>query len=299
MSKTAAASPPPQPSSIAGHTSLAQERGILPESMSHLSHDKLLGLLTGEKTPTADEFKQLFLALDNHRVLAKVFLLEGTPSVFQSSPMKYVIFREQVADRFDIGSQDVCIVGSAKLGYSPSPHKYGVPFSETSDVDVVIISEPLFYKGSRRLFATLNGLEPSVSQIRAAKFAKSKATVPVVNLDDWLKVKDSVRNFVYENFNPGLLPQDHPLRQEIFENMSSTSGLFLALEPQVFVSKIRCRVFRTWKAAEDYYSNTLREAKFQFMGEKEIEPELDDAEELKSSPVGEPVKATQAQAKTQ
>ena len=24
-------------------------------------------------------------------------------------------------------------------------------------------------------------------------------------------------------------------------------------------SKIRCRVFRTWKAAEDYYSNSLRE----------------------------------------
>jgi hypothetical protein len=80
------------------------------------SHDKLLTLLAGQKTPTAEEFKQLILALDNHRVLAKVFLLEGTPFVFENRPMKYVIFREQVADRFDIGSQDVCIVGSAKLG---------------------------------------------------------------------------------------------------------------------------------------------------------------------------------------
>jgi hypothetical protein len=242
-------------------------------------HDKLLALLTGQKTPTSEELKQLILALDNHRVLAKVFLLEGTPFVFENRPMKYVIFREQVADRFEIGSQDVCIVGSAKLGYSHSSHKFGTPFAETSDVDVVIISEDLFYRGSRQLFETLNQLEPSVYSARSARFDKSR-TPPMVNLDDWLKVKDSIRNFVYQNFNPGLLPQDHPLRREIFENMASTSGLFLALEPQVFVSKIRCRVFRSWKAAEDYYSNTLREAKFSLMGEKHSEPEVEDSEDL-------------------
>jgi len=253
-----------------------------PKTSAQQGHDKLLALLAGQKTPTADEFKQLILALDNHRVLAKVFLLEGTPFVFENRPMKYVIFREQVADRFEIGSQDVCIVGSAKLGYSPSAHKFGTPFAETSDVDVVIISEPLFYRGSRQLFETINQLEPSVYSARSARFDKGK-TPPVVDLDDWLKVKDSVRNFVYQNFNPGLLPPDHPLRREIFENMASTSGLFLALEPQVFVSKIRCRVFRNWKAAEDYYSNTLREAKFTLAGEKQPEPEIDDAEDLQQA----------------
>jgi hypothetical protein len=240
------------------------------------SNDKLLVLLTGKQTPTAEEFRQLILALDNHRVLAKVFLLEGTPFVFENRPMKYVIFREQVADRFEIGSQDVCIVGSAKLGYSPSAHKFGTPFAETSDVDVVVISEPLFYRGSRQLFETLNQLRPSVFDVNSPKPKSS----PVVDLQDWVKVKNSIRNFVYQNFNPGLLPPDHALRREIFENMASTSGLFLALEPQVFVSKIRCRVFRNWKAAEDYYSNSLREAKFTLIGEGQPEPEIDDAEDL-------------------
>lgn len=244
--------------------------------------DKLLALLAGQKTPTADEFKQLIMALDNHRVLAKVFLLEGTPFVFENRPMKYVIFREQVADRFEIGSQDVCIVGSAKLGYSPSPHKFGTPFAETSDVDVVIISEPMFYKGSRQLFETLNQLGPSVYAVRSASFGKTKVQ-PVVDLNDWAKVKDALRNFVFQNFNPGLLPQDHSLRREIFENMASTSGLFLALEPQVFVSKIRCRVFRNWKAAEDYYSNTLREANFVLIGEKQPEAEIDDDIDLEDA----------------
>ena len=72
--------------------------------------------------------------------------------------MKYIIFREQVAECFGIGSQDVCIVGSAKLGFSPSVHQFGRPFSDTSDVDVVVISEPLFYRGSRVLFETLDQL---------------------------------------------------------------------------------------------------------------------------------------------
>ena len=84
-----------------------------------MATDELLKILAANKTPTADEFCELVKSLDSLIVLAKVFLLEGTPFVFEKSPMKYVIFREQVAERFCVGSQDVCIVGSAKLGFSP------------------------------------------------------------------------------------------------------------------------------------------------------------------------------------
>jgi hypothetical protein len=247
------------------------------------SREKLLELVGGSQTPTPDEFKQLCTTIESHQVLAKVFLLEGVPYVFEKSPMKYVIFREQVAERFGVGSQDVCIVGSAKLGYSPSPYKFGTSFSEQSDVDVVVISEPLFYRGSRELFVVLNSLGPPLHEIRGiSKEGKSKSerTLPAVSLDDWKNVKEAIRNFVYENFNPGLLPQDHSLRREIFGKISSTAGLFLALEPKVFVSKIRCRIFRNWKAAEDYYANSLREARNHFIGKGTVEPELQDSDEL-------------------
>jgi hypothetical protein len=241
-----------------------------------------LGLLGGDKAPTAEEFKDLVKAVDNHRIVAKVFLLEGTPFVFENSPMRYVIFREQVADQFDVGSQDVCIVGSAKLGFRRSPYKYGTPFKDTSDVDVVIVSEPLFDRGSRELFKVLNRLDPSVHELRPfleSQDPKAKTSpMLVVRLSDWKNVKEAIRNFVFQNFNPGLLPYDHALRQDIFERISSTSGLFLALEPKVFVSKIRGRIFRTWKSAEDYYANSLREAKRAFSGEV-VEVESDDGSE--------------------
>lgn len=245
------------------------------------THDDLLKLLGGKDTPSPDQFKELVVKIDSHAVLAKVFLLEGVPYVLRDSPMKYIIFREQVAERFGIGSQDVCIVGSAKLGFSPSAHQFGRPFSETSDVDVVVISEPLFYRGSRVLFETLDQLHPALGEIRQYLFSSEgtkSGAKPVVPLENWRKLKEAIRNFVYENLNPGLFPSEHPLRIEIFSKISGTAGLFLALEPKVFVSKIRCRIFRNWKAAEDYYANSLREAKNYFLNLEEVDSDLDDAE---------------------
>ncbi|MEI7702712.1 MAG: hypothetical protein WCK86_23150 [Planctomycetia bacterium] len=222
--------------------------------MADAGHSQLLKLLSGTDTPTESDFRRLVETIDSHSVLAKVFILEGVPFVFRTSPMKYMIFREQVAERFEVGSQDVCIVGSAKLGFSPSPtEKYGRPFAETSDVDVVIISDSLFHHGSRELFRELNYAtqetyhDDTIDQSADGSVEIGRA------------IKDALRNYVYQNFNPGLLSDGHPLQLEIFGKISGTSGLFLALEPQVFVSKIRCRIFRNWRAAEEYYANSLRQ----------------------------------------
>jgi hypothetical protein len=254
--------------------------------MAHPADKELLDLLGGATRPTPDQFKKLITELDHHEILAKVFVLDGVPYIFEKSPMKYMVFKEQVAERFRVGSHDVCIVGSAKLGFSPSPYKYGTPFDKTSDVDVVIISEPLFNHASRELFAVLNQLPPNVYEIRpfVEGGGRDNATPPTVKLSDWKTIKEAIRNFVYQNFNPGLLPVDHALRRKIFENISSTAGLFLALEPRVFVSRIRGRIFRTWKAAENYYANSLREAKRSFLGASDIDEESEEGEEMRSRP---------------
>ena len=235
---------------------------------------KLLELLINSTTlHEPDQLKTLLRSMDNVDVIAKVFLLEGLPFIFANSPMKYLVFREQVADRFEIGYQDVCIVGSAKLGFSPSSHKFGRPFSETSDVDVVIISSVLFDRGTHALLEYINGIGPGLV-FGQTESVSVKAWV-------WRAHKEAVRNYVYDNFNPGLLPYEHSLRKEVFNNISSTSALFLALQPQVFVSKIRCRVFRNWRAAESYYANSLRQVKLSLSGQQEDDAfvEVDDEED--------------------
>ena len=69
-----------------------------------------------------------------------------------------------------------------------------------------------------------------------------------VGARDWRTVKETVRSFIFDNFNPGLLPNDNAFRNDIFDRISSISGLLLALEPQVLVGKIRARIFRTWSS---------------------------------------------------
>jgi hypothetical protein len=142
-----------------------------------------------------------------------------------------------------------------------------------------VISDELFDRGSLELFRILDGYGPPLHEVRpflpGGKPAKGK-NAPAVDLNDWRHLKEAIRNYVYQNFNPGLLPAGNALQIEIFDKIGSTAGLFLALEPKVFVSRIRCRVFRNWKAAEDYYANSLRELKRALQGATDLESDLED-----------------------
>lgn len=52
--------------------------------------------------------------------------------------------RERTARQFKIHPNEICIVGSAKLGFSIAPQKRYRSFSDRSDIDIAIVSEPLF-----------------------------------------------------------------------------------------------------------------------------------------------------------
>jgi hypothetical protein len=139
----------------------------------------------------------------------------------------------------------------------------------------VIISNALFDEGTQYLLEVLNNLGPPTHSL----FGKRDTETIAVNVRDWQKYKEAIRNYIYKNFNPGLLPQEHPFRRDVFAKIASTAALFLALEPQVFVSRIRCRIFKNWKAAEGYYANSLNQLKRQFAGMRDVEPEdVDDTE---------------------
>ena len=52
--------------------------------------------------------------------------------------------KAEISSHFGERPENVYLVGSAKLGFSIAPHKLWQPFSDESDIDVVIISEDLF-----------------------------------------------------------------------------------------------------------------------------------------------------------
>lgn len=68
-------------------------------------------------------------------------IIHGTPYVFDGNENGYYDFRSLIARRWNVGFQEVLILGSGKLGYSY--HKDSV-FSLESDLDVAIVNEQLF-----------------------------------------------------------------------------------------------------------------------------------------------------------
>jgi hypothetical protein len=69
------------------------------------------------------------------------YIFHGLPFVFESREHEYFEFRQTIAEKFEVGFQEVFIVGSAKLGFS---YIKGTEFSYDSDIDVVIVNERLF-----------------------------------------------------------------------------------------------------------------------------------------------------------
>jgi hypothetical protein len=57
---------------------------------------------------------------------------------------KYFLLRQRIAKQFKVHTNEVLVVGSAKLGFSIAPNKKYRHFGDKSDIDVVIVSDVLF-----------------------------------------------------------------------------------------------------------------------------------------------------------
>lgn len=70
-------------------------------------------------------------------------VFHGLPHVFKGRESDYFDFRQIISEKYNIGFQEVFIVGSGKLGFS---YIKGTTFSYESDIDVVLVNEQLFEK---------------------------------------------------------------------------------------------------------------------------------------------------------
>lgn len=78
---------------------------------------------------------------DEYLRIVRKYIIHGIPYVFKNNANRYYDFREQIANHWHVGFQEVLILGSGKLGYSY--HKDSV-FSDESDIDVAIVNQSLF-----------------------------------------------------------------------------------------------------------------------------------------------------------
>lgn len=84
-------------------------------------------------------------------------LLDGRPAVWQESDVSYVRWRHQIAKSLEVDPIGIQLVGSARLGYSLSPHKQFKEFHKNSDLDIAVVDAELFDKAWRELQSILKG----------------------------------------------------------------------------------------------------------------------------------------------
>lgn len=142
-----------------------------------------------------DEFRASLFALDDQRFLDRYFY--NRPAVMLDETREAEL-RRVVARFFNVAMRDVIVTGSAKLGFTLVP-KLGrpalSPFGNESDIDVAIISSPLFIRLWREAFL----------------FAEERG--------DWASA-ESFRGYLMRGWlRPDKLPKDadFPLSSEWFE----------------------------------------------------------------------------------
>jgi len=73
-------------------------------------------------------------------VLANLFLTEGVPRAFADCPSIYEFLRKWLGEELNINTKQITLLGSARIGYSLAPHKFGRRFGDDSDLDLSIVS---------------------------------------------------------------------------------------------------------------------------------------------------------------
>ena len=121
--------------------------------MSHFAIPHSLSLLR-TRYPLPSELLQIVSRGETGvaRIFAQMWLSEGIPAAFGRCPAVYDVARTWLAERLSfhlkresaIHPKDIGVVGSARLGRSLAPAKMDRCFGDHSDLDLFVVSGPLF-----------------------------------------------------------------------------------------------------------------------------------------------------------
>jgi hypothetical protein len=199
--------------------------------------------------PTSEEFRSLLLSdPPNLGRVVRDYVFQGVPYVFRERPENMQTLRRHLRDKLNIAEENIVVAGSAQIGFSLAPDTFAVPFSRTSDIDVVVVDERIF----DRMWITMLrwhyprrvvGLEgpdlPWVGERRKDLYW------------GWF-VPDRIR---YEGLSyPDDLRPLRDLKTQWFNAFQS-----LGREPALARRRVSGRLYRSWDHAQLYHVDGLRQ----------------------------------------
>ncbi len=210
-----------------------------------------------ETYPTAAQWKELVKVFSPEAIAHKL-LLSHVPYVFRTEPLKYALFRRTIADAFNVEPTNVFIVGSAMAGRSLKGKEINKEYSSESDIDALIVSEPLF------TYYVMRSLE-WVQAITKPAFETGKPVSPVIDQENskfigWLAV-----HACKGIWRPDSLPGESVARQEFFERFGHVSLKTLGLQlSEDTVAHVTGRIARSFDDAVTDLASSLRRLEKEF-----------------------------------
>jgi hypothetical protein len=216
------------------------------------------GTLLAVEYPDAKQWRELVQKF-SHEAIAHKLLLSNIPFVFKNEPAKYAVFRRIVADEFRVQPTDVFIVGSAMAGRSLKGKDIDQIYSPESDIDALIVSEPLFTS------LLMQSLEWVRDVTRSTK--QKTAAYELPNLDEkeigsLYRLADNACKGIWR---PDSLPGKAQAREDFFSRFSKISFHTLGLQlSDDTVAKVNGRVARSFECAVTDLANSIYRLKKEF-----------------------------------
>lgn len=187
--------------------------------------------------PTQEEFTEILRrrSLDD---IVEDHLFTGLPFSFSDRPEIHQQMVRAISRGLKVPRQDICVVGSARLGFSLAPHKFGAPFNQYSDLDIIVVSSLLF--------------DPSWIDILTNQRIR------------WSSLKQSTRDHLQDHrehdyiYNGWIYPTQLAESLEIGQIWLTTFN-GLSRIPELSSRRINGRLYRTWQHARVYHQRGLRQ----------------------------------------
>jgi hypothetical protein len=184
---------------------------------------------------TAKELSELAKKGQVEEILAQLF--SGAPFAFNERPAEYSTFREQIAAALKCESANVVVVGSGRFGFSLAPHKFGRPFNDRSDIDVVIVDQNFFDSA---------WLELIRYDVKSLTFDSDVAQ----------SLREHRTNHVFWGYlEPYNLKTALSMYRKVWFPMIAALGFFRAAAGR----PVKARVYRTWEHAKNYHRYGIRQ----------------------------------------
>lgn len=179
--------------------------------------------------PEIQERKKAVATLDPMTVVSD-FILRSEPYAFRDHPEAYEEFRTELALRLGVDRETISLIGSARLGFSLNKARLFSPFSDQSDLDIIIVASEIFDEAWIELLS------------KQDKF-------PLAGEDERSRFKRTRDNIFFGYFRPDHFPIDTKLSKAWFPKLATRFT-----SPIVQMHPIQAWLFKSWEHTSFFYS---------------------------------------------